>query len=386
MGCKQLVVPMIYLDNAATTQVSQRVMDAMLPYFTEVYGNAGSIHTMGTDAAKAIQIAREQCALPINAEPDDIIFTSGGSEANTLAIVGLAEHLKSVGKTHLITTQVEHPSVLEAMKYLFYNGFEVTYLPVRNDGSLDMNDLEKSFRENTGLVSIMAVNNETGNEYDIHQIGNKCKQRGVLFHTDFVQAYGSLDADVVEDNIDFLSVSGHKFHAPKGVGFLYAKRKDLLRPIVLGGGQEYALRSGTENVPSIVGMGKAAEIAFESPESVKSYANNRKLFLNELTKYLGEVRINGKPHEHSKAVNVCTGDVDGETLLLLLNSRRVFVSAGSACSSHSAVPSHVLTAMGLSDDEARSSIRVSFSTFTTGEEVRNAAYIIADSIKKLQGR
>lgn len=380
------MIPIIYLDNAATTQVSQCVLDAMLPYFTNAYGNAGSIHTMGMDAAKAMQRAREQCAKPINADPNDIIFTSGGSEANTLAIVGLAKHLESVGKTHVITTQVEHPSVLEAMKHLFYKGFEVEYLPLGKDGKLDISEFAKAIRKNTGLVSVMAVNNETGNSYDIHKIGTKCKKYGILFHTDCVQAYGNMDIDVQRDCIDFLSVSGHKFHAPKGVGFLYAKRKELLQPIILGGGQEQNLRSGTENIPSIVGMGVAAEHANEDPARLQKNADKRKLFLSELTKELGDVRINGLPHEGSRTINLLFDGVDGETLLLLLNNKGIFVSAGSACSAHSAVSSHVLTAIGLSDDEARSSIRVSFSVFTTNEEICEAAHAIADSVKKLQRR
>lgn len=341
---------------------------------------------MGADAAKAMQKARKQCAKPINADPEDIIFTSGGSEANTLAIVGLAKHLTSVGKTHIITTLVEHPSVLEAMKYLFYNGFEVEYLTLDKDGRLDIFELTNKIRKNTGLVSVMAVNNETGNSYDIHKIGAECKKHDILFHTDCVQAYGNMDIDVQRDHIDFLSVSGHKFHAPKGVGFLYAKHKELLQPIILGGGQEQSLRSGTENVPSIVGMGEAAEAALEDPTIPQKNADKRKLFLGELARKLGEIRVNGCPHEGSKTINLLFDGVDGETLLLLLNSKGVLVSAGSACSAHSATPSHVLTAIGLSDNEARSSIRVSFSVFTTNEEICKAAHVIADSVKKLQRR
>lgn len=378
---------MIYLDNAATTRVSQCVLDAMLPYFTEGYGNAGSIHTMGMNAAKAMQNAREQCAKPINADPNDIIFTSGGSEANTLAIVGLSEYLQSIGKTHVITTPVEHPSVLESMKSLFYNGFEVDYLPIYKGGKMNVSDLSKMIRQNTGLVSVMAVNNETGNSYDINKIGKECRKRGVLFHTDCVQAYGNMDIDVNRDSIDFLSVSGHKFHSPKGVGFLYAKRKELLRPIILGGGQEQNLRSGTENIPSIVGMGVAAMDANENMTNTRrENLGKRVLFMNELFKRVNNVKVNGIPHAGSKTINLCFDGVDGETLLLMLNTQGVFVSAGSACSAHSAVPSHVLTAIGLSDDEARSSIRVSFSTYTTNEEICDAARIIADSVKKLQRR
>lgn len=377
---------MIYLDNAATTQVSQRVLDAMLPYFTEHYGNAGSIHSMGRDAARAMQKAREQCAKPLNANPNDIIFTSGGSEANTLAIMGLADYLISVGKTHIITSEVEHPSVLESMKSLFHMGFEITYISVDHDGNLCMDELTRAFRRDTGLVSIMTVNNETGNAFPINAIGLLCESHGVLFHTDAVQAYGNINIDMEFCGIDFLSVSGHKFHAPKGVGFLCTKRKELLSPVILGGGQEQNLRSGTENIPSIVGIGEAAEAAYEDTDKAFSNNDKRELLLSELTKELGELHINGAPYKGSKTVNLFFDGVDGETLLLLLSRQGICVSAGSACSAHSAVPSHVLTSLGLTDEEARSSIRISFSTFTTNEEICQAAQVIADSVKKLQRR
>lgn len=376
---------MIYLDNAATTQVSQPVLDAMLPYFTEVYGNAGSIHTMGLNAAQAIKKAREQCALPINANPDDIIFTSGGSEANTLAIVGLAKYLKSIGKTHLITTQVEHPSVLEAMKYLFHNGFTITYLPVLPTGELRLDSLKKAIQHDTGLVSVMGVNNEIGNEFNLKGIGAICRQNGVLFHTDCVQAYCNINIDVEEFNIDFLSVSGHKFHAPKGVGFLYARNKDILEPIVFGGGQEFGLRSGTENTPYIVGLGAAASIAYENFYiSRRKYKTLMEVFAGTLIEEVPDALLNGLPHYYSRILNVRFEGVDGETLLLLLNSKGVYVSAGSACSAHSIIPSHVLMSLQLSESEARSSIRVSFSENLSSEEVANAARIIGGSVKELR--
>lgn len=378
---------MIYLDNAATTQVSNSVLNAMLPYFRQDYGNAGSIHSMGAKCAKAVNEAREKCALPINADADNIIFTAGGSEANNLAIRGLAEHLKSTGKMHIITTQVEHPSVLNTMEYMETQGFHVEYLPVGNDGTLDINKLRVAFKENTGLVSVMTVNNETGNLYDVHQIGAECAQRGVLFHTDCVQGYGNVEIDVKNDNIDFLSVSGHKFHSPKGIGFLYVKNKELLSPVIYGGGQEHNLRSGTENVPGIVGMGVAAESAYRELTEwnwKQKATNKRETFLRELNASVDGVWVNGIPHEGSKTINLYIQGIDGETLLLMLNSRGVYVSAGSACSAHSAVPSHVLTAMGLTDLEARSSIRVSFSRYTTDKKLIEAAHIIADCVKTLR--
>lgn len=377
----QEVVPVIYLDNAATTMVAPEVTDAMRPYFSDAYGNPGSIHLMGRVAEKAVAHAREQVAAPIGAKPDNIIFTSGGSEANTMAIVGLADYLKSIGKTHIITTAVEHHSVLNAMKYLFHSGFNVTYFPVKRDGQIDLDLLLAGICGYTGLVSVMAVNNETGNQYDIYRIGEACRQKGVLFHTDCVQAYCMTDINVDEAHIDFLSTSGHKIHAPKGVGFLYARRKELLRPVIFGGSQEYSLRGGTENVPGIVGMGQAAELA----QSTHSYAEMAGELTQRVMAELPGVHVNGLPHSNSKIINLRFDGVDGETLLMLLDSKGVVVSAGSACSAHYATPSHVLTAMRLTEEEARSSIRISISRYTTSEEIDKAASIIIDSVKQLRG-
>ena len=377
---------MIYLDNAATTRVSYNVFNAMKPYFLEHYGNAGSVHSMGIDASKAIEKSRGQVSKPIGADPDNIIFTAGGSEANTLAIIGVSNYLKSIGKTHIITSNVEHKSVLEAMKYLFHNGFEITYLPVTSRGTLPMCNLLSALRQNTGLVSIMCVNNETGNRYDIHSIGAICHQKNILFHTDCVQAYSGTEIDVDDDYIDFLSVSGHKIHAPKGIGFLYARDKSILNPIILGGDQEYGLRAGTENVPGIVGIGCAAEIAFYGAgERDKKFKKLRDLLVETLISEVKGVHVNGNPFPASKTVNLRFDNIDGETLLLLLSSSGIIVSAGSACSAHSAKPSHVLKSIGLSDIEARSSIRISFSEDTTIEEIKIASRAIIDSVKMLRG-
>lgn len=377
---------MIYLDNAATTMVSPEVMEAMLPYFSDVYGNPGSIHSMGRTAEKAVETARKQVAAPIGADPSNIIFTGGGSEANTLAIAGLAEHLKSIGKNHIITTQVEHHSVLECMKYLFYHGFYITYLPVNKLGEIDYDMLRESICDRTGLVSVMSVNNETGNRYDIYRIGHICREKSVLFHTDCVQAYCGTSIDVDDNCIDFLSASGHKIHATKGVGFLYARKKEFLRPVIFGGSQENGLRGGTHNVPYIVGIGRAAELAnAEYLRDIHSYG----MLIGSIKRHiLSEVpgsHINGMPHGNSKTINIRFDDVDGETLLVLLDSKGIEVSAGSACSAHYAEPSHVLSAVGLTDDEARSSIRISVSKYTTGEEIDDAIAAIIDSVKQLRG-
>ncbi len=377
---------MIYLDNAATTKVSTEVLEAMTPYFSDVYGNPESIHSAGRNAAKAIEKAREQVAVPIGADPSNIIFTSGGSEANTLAIVGLADYLKSVGRTHIITTKVEHHSVLNAIKSLFDSGFEVTWLDVDRDGDISPERVAEAMRENTGLMSIMAVNNETGNRYPIERIGEICRSAGALFHTDCVQAYCGTNIDVDLSCIDFLSASGHKVHAPKGVGFLYARHKEFLRPVIHGGSQEYELRGGTHNVPYIVGLGKAAELSHaEWLHDTYAYGKKVEVIRNGVLSQLSGVYVNGTPHYNSKTLNLRFDDVDGETLLMLLDSKGVEVSAGSACSAHYAVPSHVLSAIGLTEDEARSSIRVSVSQYTTGEEIEEAIRLIVDSVNQLRG-
>lgn len=377
---------MIYLDNAATTQVSGRVLEAMLPYFTDVYGNAGSIHSMGRQAAVAMQRARRQCGKSIGADARQIFFTSGGTEANNLALIGISSFLKSVGKTHIITTPVEHPSVVKTLDHLFLQGFDIQILPISSTGELDMEEVSRWIRPRTGLISVMAVNNETGNAYDIHQIGKICKANGVLFHTDCVQAFGNIDIDVVKDNIDFLSVSGHKIHAPKGVGFLYTSHRELMNPILNGGGQECELRSGTENIPSIVGLGEAAMAAYEDPDKKRKSFEKRETLLKDLRDGLGDVVVNGNPHMGSKTVNLLFEGVDAETLLLMLNNAGVCVSAGSACSAHSMRPSHVLIALGLTPEQARSSIRISFSDLTTIEEIHEAAHVIVSSVKQLTGR
>ena len=377
---------MIYLDNASTTQVCPEVMEAMIHYFSGTYGNPESIHSMGREAKKAIETAREQVAAPIKADPNNIIFTSGGSEANTLAIIGIADYLKSIGKNHIITTKVEHHSVLECMKYLFYHGFYITYLPTDRLGEINYELLEASICDHTGLISVMTVNNETGNRYDIYRIGQICRKHSVLFHTDCVQAYCGITIDVNDSSIDFLSASGHKIHAPKGVGFLYARHKELLRPVIFGGSQENGLRGGTHNTPYIVGMGRAAEVANEKYiRNIYSFGEKIGALKQRILSRVSGVHVNGMPHGNSKTINLRFDGIDGETLLLLLDSHGIEVSAGSACSAHYAEPSHVLSAIGLTDDEARSSIRISISEYTTYEEIDDAAQVITSSVKQLRG-
>lgn len=379
---------MIYLDNAATTRIYPEVRDAMLPYLGDEYGNPGSTHILGRNAAYAIEKARELVAKPIGAKPDSIMFTSCGSESNTMVFAGLAQILKEMNKTHIVTTQVEHHSVLNAAKYMECLGFTVTYLPVESDGSLPMSTVKCALRPNTGLVSVMCVNNETGNIYNIAEIGRLAQEAGAFFHTDCVQAYGCVDLDVDRDNIDFMSVSGHKFHAPKGVGFLYIRKryKGVMDPLIYGGEQEYGKRGGTENVASIVGMGEAARLAYENRFSIWEYVERVKsTFLTPITTKLSStVHVNGLPGMGARSINLRIDGVNAETLLLMLENNGVLVSAGSACSAHQATASHVLKALGLSDEEAMSSIRVSFSDDVSQTEALEAADIIMDCVEQLR--
>lgn len=375
---------MIYLDNAATTRVSRAVLREMNRAFSELYANPASVHQAGLQARDLMQLARERCATAIGAYPEQIVFTSGGTESNNLTILGLASFLKKQGKTHLITTQVEHASVLAPMEFLETHGFSVTYLPVERDGSLSPETVEHAIRENTGLVSVMAINNETGNQYPVEEIGRRCKDHGVLFHTDFVQGFGQLAVNL--SCVDFLSVSAHKFHGPKGVGFLYAKQKEVLSPLLLGGGQEGGLRPGTENVPGIAGMGLAAELADEAfQRNQKTFRDLSQHLLSRLHRLGVPFQVNGDPcHQSPKILNLRFPGVDAESLLLLLSNFGVMVSTGSACSAHEVAPSHVLKALGLSDAEARSSIRVSLCESTTKESLSQFASYLVSALSMLR--
>ncbi len=381
------MIGLVYLDNAATTRVSPEVVSGMIPYFEEVYGNAGSIHCMGRSARKAIDIAREQVSRPIGAKPENIIFTSCGSEANNLALFGVAEQLSKTGNTHIIISNIEHDSVLGCVHDLQYKyGFDVSIARADKNGIVSASEIKSLMREYTGLVSVMAVNNELGTMNPIREIGELCRSREVMFHTDCVQAYCNIPIDVEKDCIDFLSVSGHKFHAPKGVGFLYARNKEFINPILVGGGQEYGLRAGTENTPYIVGLGKAAELASDKVRNRNTYSELIRAFVSEIGNRIDGVHINGTPYSGSKIVNIRFDGVDSETLLLFLDSQGVCVSAGSACAAHSAKPSHVLKAIGLTDMEAKSSIRISISDETTKDELNFAAKEICESVNILRGK
>lgn len=381
---------MIYLDNAATTRISPEVLAEMMPYLEDEYGNPGTVYGLGRRAAGAVAQARQRVADFIGASPEQIIFTSGGSEANTIAIRCTRKHLESIGRSVIITSSVEHDSVLRAA-----DGIISLQIDVDGSGIIHTDNLEQILDENPGigLVSIMYVNNETGSVNPVSEIGRVCAEHGVLFHTDCVQAAGCQPVDVSEIGCDFLSLSSHKIHGAKGIGALFVKNKKLLTPQIYGGAmQEFGLRSGTENVAGIVGFGKACELAGQGREkNLEIVSCYKQRFYDRLIRELHGfdldkiVSINGEPiTSNGKTLNLRLEDIDAETLLLMLDAQGVCISAGSACRSHESHPSHVLTAMGLTPDQARDSVRVSFSEYNELAEVENAAHIMAECIISLR--
>lgn len=378
---------MIYLDNASTTQVDTSVKNLIDKYLYENYGNAGSVHSFGAESKRAIDVARNQIATSLITSQENVIFTSCGSEANTLAIVGLANHLQSLHLNHIITTKYEHHSVLNAMKEMERRGFEVTYLDVPN-GLVQYNDFVAAVRDDTGLVSIMYVNNELGTKNDIKPIYEFCKKREILFHSDCVQAIGTETIELGK-TADMVSISGHKIHAPKGVGCLCTLYKDFLSNTIFGGQQEFGIRPGTENVASIVAFGQAMQNLSENKEQISTRIDVVSLGfggrLLQLSEELGfKFECNTSTNRNtSKILSLRFNNIDAETLVIMLGERGVCVSAGSACSSHSSEPSHALKAVGLTDEQARSTIRVSFSEYNTVAEAHEAAEIVADCVSLL---
>ena len=377
----------IYMDNHATTQMDQRVLDEMVPYFIEKFGNAASRnHEFGWVAEQAVDQARERIAKLIGATSKEIIFTSGATESDNLAIKGVAQMYREKGN-HIITQVTEHKAVLDTCKRLEKDGFRVTYLPVQKDGRIDLEDLKRAMDDKTILVSIMAANNEIGILQPIRQIGALCHEKGVLFHTDAVQAIGKVPFNVIQDNVDLASISGHKLYGPKGVGALYVRRKNPRVQIVAqidGGGHERGMRSGTLNVPGIVGLGKACEVAQQDmakdTEHLLSLRNHLK---DRIFADLDEVYINGSwEHRLPGNLNISFAFVEGESLLMGIND--IAVSSGSACTSATLEPSYVLKALGAGDDLAHSSIRFGLGRFNTIEEVDYVANKLIDVVKRLR--
>lgn len=384
---------MIYLDNASTTKIDTAVLDAMLPYLKEEYGNAGTLYALGRRANQAVEKARAQVAKFIGAKPEQIIFTSGGTEANNMVFSSLLSFLEQSEKTHVITTSSDHVSVLDSARNLcIKRGFDLTELQVNHHGCVELGSLKSELRENTGLVSIMYMNNETGSENPVEEIGAMCHERGILFHSDCVQAAGCCKLDVEKMNCDFLSLSSHKIHGPKGVGALYVRDMSLITPMIRGGSaQEFGMRGGTENVAGIVGFGAACELMNERLHEIDVHNSMLKqIFYNVLEENLKAQGLQNVLHvngdliiKHGKTINIRFDDVDGETLLLMLDAKGIYVSAGSACHSHESKPSHVLLAMGIDPEDARNSIRVSFSKMNTEAEVKYAAGVIANCVAAL---
>ena len=376
----------VYADNAATTKLSKSAISAMMPYIEECYYNPSSLYMSGQTAKTAIENARETIADCIGALPREITFTSGGSESDNQAIISAALLGKAKDKMHIVSDAIEHHAVLHTLKKLEKDGFEVTYIPVNSNGTVSTEDIKSKIRDDTCLVTIMYANNEIGTIQPIEEIGNICKDKGVLFHTDAVQAVGHLQIDVKKLNVDFLSASAHKFHGPKGVGFLYSKKGIKLSNIIEGGAQERGVRAGTENVAGIVGMAAALK---EAVGNIDCYNEKLIPLRDKLIKGLYEIPhciLNGDPVKRLPSnVNFCFEGIEGESLLLLLDDKGIMASSGSACTSGSLDPSHVLLAIGRPHDVAHGSLRLTIGDDITDEQIEYIISSVSDTVNHLRG-
>ena len=374
---------MIYLDNAASTVIHNEVFQEMIPFLKEQYGNPSSIHHSGRIASRAIQKARKQIANLISANPEEILFTSGGTESNNIALFGITHTNK--GK-HIITSSIEHDAVLEPCKKLEKEGFDVTYLPVTRDGLINPEDVKKSITKNTCLVSIMFANNEVGTVQPIAEITKLCSEKRILFHTDAIQAIGKLEINVKELRLDMLSISSHKINGPKGVGALYIKSGTEIEPYIFGGGQENGLRSGTENVASVVGFGKACELAKENlRKNILHFKNLRDVLVSKVMKEIPYVSINGHPEKRipNNAHFTFLG-VNGEDLIIKLDEEGIAASTGSACSVRTQKESHVLRAMGFLHEQIAGSLRLTVGSMNTISEIENTITVLKRVVKELR--
>ena len=377
---------MIYADNAATTKMSEVAINTMVSLMNETYGNPSSLYTFGQKAKEALEKARADVAAVIGADKKEILFTSGGSEADNQAIISAAELGKKNGKKHIISTAFEHHAVLHTLNKLAKEGFEITLLPVHENGIVLPEEVEAAIREDTCLVTVMFANNEIGTIQPIREIGAVCRAKGVLFHTDAVQAIGHLPINVVDDNIDMLSASAHKFHGPKGVGFLYFKKGIRLTNLIEGGAQEKGKRAGTENVPGIVAMAEALKESVAKMESTTNYLINKRDRLIAGLKEIPHSAVNGDlTHRLPSNVNFCFEGIEGESLLLLLDDKGIAASSGSACTSGSLDPSHVLLAIGRVHDVAHGSLRLSIGEDITDEDVDYIIKSVKEVVEYLRG-
>ncbi|HNX10213.1 MAG TPA: cysteine desulfurase NifS, partial [Methanothrix sp.] len=381
-----LAMKRIYMDHSATTPVAQEVLEAMLPYFSLRFGNASSLHSFGLEAKEALEESREKVAVLLGANPEEVIFTSGGTESDNLALLGIAHRNAKIGK-HIITSSVEHPAILETCRRLEKEGFSVTYLPVNRDGSIEMSALEEAIRPDTILISIMHANNEIGTIQPIEEMGRLAAEKDIYLHTDAVQSVGKIATNVNDLGVDLLSLSGHKLYGPKGVGALYIRKGTKLESIISGGGHERGLRSGTENVAGIVGLGRAADLAREemAAEGLRLTQLRDRLakLVLETVKYAW---VNGGMKKRLPgSLNFGFSYVEGESLLLYLDSKGIAVSTGSACSSHKLEPSHVLLSLGLKPEECHGSLRITMGRSNTREEVDYVADCIAEAVERFRG-
>ena len=376
---------MIYADNAATTKMSSTAIEAMLPYMDRIYGNPSSLHTAGQQAAEALQSARERIAACLGCQPREIYFTSGGSEADTQALISAAKIGERKGKKHIISTAFEHHAVLHTLQGLEKQGFEVELLPVGEAGTVTAQQVADAIREDTCLVSVMYANNEIGSVLPVGEIGKVCRESGVVFHTDAVQAAGHLPIDVKEQQIDLLSLSAHKFHGPKGIGVLYARQGLALTTLIAGGAQERGKRAGTENIPAIMGMAAALEEACaHMEENARAVSALRDKLIAGLSK-IPHCALNGDPvHRLPGNVSFCFEGIEGESLLLLLDAKGICASSGSACTSGSLDPSHVLLAIGRPHEVAHGSLRLSLCHWNTEEEVDEMLRVIPQVVEYLR--
>jgi cysteine desulfurase len=375
---------MIYLDNGATTMMDPEVIKAMAPYFSEKYGNASSSHMMGIWARQAVDESRHAIASLIGAKDDEIIFTSGGTESNNLAVKGIAFANKDKGK-HIITTKIEHDCVLNSCKWLETQGFEVTYLNVDSQGFVNPEELEKAIRKETILVSIIHGNNEIGTIQDLKKLGEICRKHNVYFHTDACQSFTKTELDVKKQNLDLVTLNAHKIHGPKGVGVLYVRHGIKITPLLHGGGHEFKLRSGTENVPGIAGFAKAVKLAMND-KHVKNMTKLRDKLIDEVIKRIPETRLNGATEDKRLCnnVNFAFKYVEGESIGAMLDAKGISSSTGSACSSKSLEPSHVLAAIGMKPEDAHGSLRLTLSRFTKEEEISKVIEELPKIIGKLR--
>ena len=375
----------IYADNAATTKMSDVALKAMLPYFQDIYANASSVHLLGQRSAAALFAARQQVAKVLNCAPKEIYFTSGGSEADNQALISAAALGRQQGKCHIVSTAMEHHAMLHTLEELEKQGFAVTLLRPGSDGIVTAQQIAEAITDDTCLVSIMYANNETGTIQPIREIGALCHERGIIFHTDAVQAAGHVDIDVARDNIDLLSLSAHKFHGPKGIGLLYAQSKIQLTSLIRGGGQERGKRAGTENLPGIAGLAAALTDAQENMQKNTEYIASLRDALRKGLNAIDGASFNGsREHCLPGTINYSFAGVNGEALLSLLSNEGICCSSGSACSAGSIEPSHVLLALGLSREMAQSALRFSLCEYNTMEEVETIIAKVAEAVSRLR--